>query len=41
MSLIAGAAAIACVLYWGRLEEAKLVELYGEEYREYKKRTWF
>jgi protein-S-isoprenylcysteine O-methyltransferase Ste14 len=41
MSLIAGAAAIACVLYWGRLEEAKLVELYGEEYRVYKKRTWF
>ncbi len=40
MSLIAGVVSIACVLWWARLEEAKLIEVYGEEYREYRKRTW-
>lgn len=39
MSLIAGAVSIGCVLWWARLEEEKLIEVYGEEYREYRKKV--
>ncbi len=40
MSLIVGAVSIGCIMYWARLEEEKMIAVYGEEYREYKKRTW-
>jgi protein-S-isoprenylcysteine O-methyltransferase Ste14 len=29
------------VLFWRRLEEEKLEAEWGEEYREYQKRSWF
>jgi protein-S-isoprenylcysteine O-methyltransferase Ste14 len=40
-SLLAGLVAIGNILFWRRLEEEKLVEEYGEEYKEYRKGTWF
>lgn len=38
LSLIVGVVSIGCVLWWARLEDEKLIEVYGEEYREYRKR---
>jgi protein-S-isoprenylcysteine O-methyltransferase Ste14 len=40
-SFFVGLVSIGCVLWWRRLEEEKLVAVYGEEYREYRKGTWF
>ena len=40
-SLIAGVVCIANILYWRQLEEHKLASLFGEDYRRYRKGTWF
>ena len=40
-SLIAACVAIANILYWRKLEENKMLADYGEEYIQYRKRTWF
>jgi protein-S-isoprenylcysteine O-methyltransferase Ste14 len=39
--LLVGLVCIGTILFWRWLEEEKLVEEYGEEYRKYKKGTWF
>jgi protein-S-isoprenylcysteine O-methyltransferase Ste14 len=39
--LISGIAAVGCMLYWRRLDEEKLVAVYGEEYRKYQQKTRF
>lgn len=39
MSLIAGAVSIVCILYWAWLEEAVLINVYGDAYRKYRKTT--
>jgi protein-S-isoprenylcysteine O-methyltransferase Ste14 len=41
LSLAAGTAGIACILTWRRQEEEDLVARWGDEYREYRRRTWF
>jgi protein-S-isoprenylcysteine O-methyltransferase Ste14 len=40
-SALAGALALAAILWWQRLEEKALEARYGEEYLRYKKGTWF
>ena len=40
-SLITACVAIANILYWRHLEENKMLSDYGEEYVQYRKRTWF
>jgi protein-S-isoprenylcysteine O-methyltransferase Ste14 len=40
-SLLVGMVAVVCILFWRRLEEEKLLADYGEEYRMYRKETWF
>ena len=40
-SLATGIICIANILYWGRLEDAKLVSQFGDAYRQYRMRTWF
>jgi protein-S-isoprenylcysteine O-methyltransferase Ste14 len=41
VSLVAGLVCIANILYWGRLEESKMVSQFGDAYRRYRMRTWF
>ena len=41
LSLIVGFVGIGNILYWRRLEEAELELRYGENYRRYRKETWF
>jgi protein-S-isoprenylcysteine O-methyltransferase Ste14 len=40
-SFIAGLLGLGSVLWWRLLEETELVKHYGEQYREYRSRTWF
>jgi protein-S-isoprenylcysteine O-methyltransferase Ste14 len=40
-SLVAGIICIANILYWGRLEESKMVSQFGDTYIRYRKATWF
>ena len=40
-SLAVGMVGIANILYWKRLEEARLLEKYGDTYRQYQQATWF
>jgi protein-S-isoprenylcysteine O-methyltransferase Ste14 len=40
-SLIAGFVGIGNFIYWRHLEEKHLESVYGEEYREYRRKTWF
>jgi protein-S-isoprenylcysteine O-methyltransferase Ste14 len=40
-SLAVGMIGIANILYWRSLEEARLLESYGEVYRQYRVTTWF
>jgi len=40
-SLAVGMIGIANILYWRSLEEARLLERYGEVYRHYRVTTWF
>jgi len=41
LSIIVGFVGIGNILYWRRLEEAELELRYGENYRRYRKETWF
>jgi len=41
VSLAVGFAGIGNILYWRRLEERRLESCYKEEYRAYRKKTWF
>jgi len=41
VSLIAGFAGIANILFWRGLEDSSLEVHYGARYSEYRKRTWF
>jgi protein-S-isoprenylcysteine O-methyltransferase Ste14 len=41
LSIIVGFMGIGNILYWRRLEEAELELRYGENYRRYRKETWF
>jgi protein-S-isoprenylcysteine O-methyltransferase Ste14 len=41
VSLLAGIFSIANILYWRRLEEKNLELLFGENYRQYRRKTWF
>jgi protein-S-isoprenylcysteine O-methyltransferase Ste14 len=39
--LVVGAVCVGNILYWRRLEEVTMEAQYGEEYRSYRRRTWF
>lgn len=41
VSLAIGLVGIASILYWRRLEEAKLLAQYGDTYQQYRLITWF
>jgi protein-S-isoprenylcysteine O-methyltransferase Ste14 len=41
VSLAVGLVCIGNILYWRRLEEDALDAAYGEDYRAYRRRTWF
>ena len=41
LSVVLGGICIVSILYWRRIEEQKLEVQFGEEYRRYKKGTWF
>ena len=41
VSACVGLAAIGNVLYWKHLEEDALESLFGEDYRAYRRATWF
>jgi len=41
VTLVVALIAIGNVLFWRRLEEKRLESRYGEEYRTYRRRTWF
>ena len=41
LSLIVGFVGICNILYWRRLEEVELELRYGENFRSYRKETWF
>ncbi len=41
ISLVAGLVGIGNILYWRHLEEKDLEAAYGDEYRNYRSRTWF
>lgn len=41
LSLIPGFLGIGSILYWRRLEEHDLESRYGEDYRQYRARSWF
>ena len=41
LSLLVGLAAVGSILYWQRLDDAYLHSRFGEEYRRYRKATWF
>jgi len=40
-SLVIGVVCVGNILYWRRLEEGALEAQYGEDYRSYRKGTWF
>ena len=40
-SLVIGVVCIGNILYWRRLEEGALESQYGEDYRSYRRGTWF
>jgi protein-S-isoprenylcysteine O-methyltransferase Ste14 len=40
-SLAVGLMGIANILYWRRLEDARLLARYGEAYQRYRLATWF
>jgi protein-S-isoprenylcysteine O-methyltransferase Ste14 len=40
-SLAIGLVGIANIFYWKRLEDARLLEQYGDTYRQYRLTTWF
>lgn len=41
VSLAIGLVGIANILYWRRLEDVRLLALYGDTYRQYQLATWF
>ena len=41
VSLAAGVLCIGNILYWRQLEERALESQYGEDYRSYRRATWF
>jgi protein-S-isoprenylcysteine O-methyltransferase Ste14 len=41
VSLVVGFVGIGNILYWRRLENRNMEEMYGEVYKEYRKKTWF
>ncbi len=41
ISLGAGVVGIGNILFWRGLEEEKLLESFGDAYRQYRKKTWF
>ncbi len=41
VSFVIGSITAANVLYWRRLEERRLVEQFGQRYRNYRESTWF
>ena len=41
VSFAAGLVGIANIIYWGKLENARLEAAYGDEYLRYRRRTWF
>ena len=41
LSLFVGLIGITNILYWRRLEEARLLAQYGDAYEQYRLRTWF
>jgi protein-S-isoprenylcysteine O-methyltransferase Ste14 len=41
VSLLVGLLGIANILYWRRLEEARLLAQYGDTYKQYRLTTWF
>jgi len=41
LSLLIGLIGIANILYWRRLEEARLLSQYGDTYAKYRLTTWF
>jgi protein-S-isoprenylcysteine O-methyltransferase Ste14 len=41
VSLAIGLIGIANIIYWRRLEEARLLLQFGDKYQEYKMKTWF
>jgi protein-S-isoprenylcysteine O-methyltransferase Ste14 len=41
VSLLVGLLGIANILYWRRLEEARLLARYGDTYAQYRLTTWF
>ena len=41
LNVVLGGIAIASILTWRRIEEQKLEVQFGEDYRRYKKGTWF
>jgi protein-S-isoprenylcysteine O-methyltransferase Ste14 len=40
LSLVVGLLGIGHIVYWGRLEERRLLARYGQRYREYQSATW-
>jgi protein-S-isoprenylcysteine O-methyltransferase Ste14 len=41
VSLVVGFVGIGNILYWRRLEDRNMEEMYGEVYKEYRQKTWF
>lgn len=41
VSLAIGLPGMACVMWWRRLEEARLEKQFGDAYRDYQRTTWF
>jgi protein-S-isoprenylcysteine O-methyltransferase Ste14 len=41
LSLLIGLIGIANILYWRRLEEARLLKQFGTAYEQYRRTTWF
>ncbi len=41
VSFAAGVVGIVNIVYWGRLEDARLGAAYGEDYLGYRRTTWF
>jgi protein-S-isoprenylcysteine O-methyltransferase Ste14 len=41
VSLVVGFVGIGNILYWRRLEDGNMEEMYGEVYKKYRQKTWF
>jgi protein-S-isoprenylcysteine O-methyltransferase Ste14 len=41
LSLVPGLAGIGSIIYWQRLEDGSLESRFGDDYRAYRKSTWF